>query len=374
MHFKSRCSHHRRKLNKWINNTWQQADQPFGTKVKMEDADSDKGFVKAQLLQGEVEGSGKRTSHREASASEQDESPCVVKSWKRHRHVQSWGSTGTAGNQTSDTPGSMWMRTVPPAGDRLQAKDRNIQTTRKSTPERCLSLQKGRSLGLAPGSSLASLSEAERQRAGLYRPRCSLPCPATTLPERCWDTERERWTGPEPRNRWGTHTAPLCRRATTIPRFLLPSLLLPAALPAPACREESPAPPAPLRASCRLPGKLRAAGSPIFFGSMRGVRRGVGVSASGWSDGGRAARADWGLCCLREWRPCARPQSPPHGVPATCPPFHHALWVLPRSPMEILCRAPRERPQPVGQWQPNHMKPKPNHCLPSVISLHPVDF
>lgn len=49
---------------------------------------------------------------------------------------------------------------------------------------------------------------------------------------------------------------------------------------------------APLRASCRLPGKLRAAGSPIFLGSMRGVRRGGGVSASGWSHGGRAARAD----------------------------------------------------------------------------------
>lgn len=179
MHFKSRCSHHHRKLNKWINNTWQQADQPFGTKVKMEGTDGDKGFVKAQLLQGEVEGSGKRTSHREASAPEQDESPCAVKSWKRHRHVQSWGSTGTAGNQTRDTPGLMWMRTVPPAGDRLQAKDRNIQTRRKSTPERCLSLQKGRSLGLAPGSLW---SEAERQQAGLQRPRCSLTLPSDNPP------------------------------------------------------------------------------------------------------------------------------------------------------------------------------------------------
>lgn len=198
MHFKSHCSHHHRKLNKWINNTWQQADQPFGTKVKMEGTDGDKGFVKAQLLQGEVEGSGKRTSHREASAPEQDESPCAVKSWKRHRHVQSWGSTGTAGNQTSDTPGLMWMRTVPPAGDRLQAKDRNIQTRRKSTPERCLSLQKGRSLGLAPEASDQRQNDSKQDFKGHA---AHLPCPATTLPERCWDRERERRGGPEPRNR-----------------------------------------------------------------------------------------------------------------------------------------------------------------------------
>lgn len=86
---------------------------------------------------------------------------------------------------------------------------------------------------------------------------------------------------------------------------------------------EPPLPSAPLRASCRLPGKLRAAGSPIFLRSMRGVRRGGGVSASG-------GRVEAGLRGLREaggasgWRQCARPRSPPHGAPASCPPFRHA--------------------------------------------------